>query len=64
MVTNQYTNVTDFDYFLPEELIAKEATIIRDSSRLLVAKTTGILDLQFSNIIDYIKLFNIFEHCF
>lgn len=47
----------DFDYYLPEELIAQVPLSIRDSSRLLVLdKETGDIEhKQFTNIIDYLN---------
>ena len=47
----------DFDYYLPNELIAQTPLIKRDSSRLLVIdKKTGNLEHSFfSNIIDYLN---------
>ncbi len=61
MITT-YTNLSDFDYLLPEKLIAKEPTISRDTSRLLIyqpninSNCIGIFkDLHFHNIIDFIK---------
>ncbi|MGI5891728.1 MAG: tRNA preQ1(34) S-adenosylmethionine ribosyltransferase-isomerase QueA [Bacillota bacterium] len=46
------TNVSDFDYFLPEELIAQEPIEPRDSSRLLVLdkKSGRITHDRFFNI--------------
>ena len=46
----------DFDYYLPEELIAQTPLIERTSSKLLVLdKTTGELEHKhFSNIIEYL----------
>ena len=48
--------VSDFDYELPEELIAQDPLEDRSSSRLLVMdKTTGELTHKhFSGIIDYL----------
>ena len=50
-------NVTDFDYNLPEELIAQTPLKKRDSSRLLVLdKNNGEIKHEtFSNIIDYLE---------
>ena len=47
----------DFDYYLPEELIAQTPLEKRDESRLLVLdKTTGeIKHKKFTNILDYIN---------
>lgn len=50
-------NVKDFDFFLPEELIAQEPMEQRDSSRLLVLdKKDGSIEHKiFRNIEDYIE---------
>lgn len=50
-------NVTDFDYNLPEELIAQTPLKKRDSSRLLVLdKNNGEIKHEtFSNITDYLR---------
>ena len=47
----------DFDYYLPEELIAQTPLLERDSSRLLVLdKFTGEIEHKhFSSIIDYLE---------
>ena len=49
--------VADFDYHLPEELIAQYPAPIRDSSRLIVLeRNTGTLEhTTFSHIVDYLK---------
>ena len=49
--------VKDFDYYLPDELIAQTPLKVRDSSRLLVLdKETGEVEHKvFSNIIDYLE---------
>ena len=49
--------LTDFDYYLPEELIAQTPLKKRDSSRLLVLdkKTGEIEHKHFYDIIDYLK---------
>ena len=49
--------VEDFDYNLPEELIAQKPLLERDSSKLLVLdKKTGELQHKhFSDIIDYLE---------
>ena len=50
-------NVNDFDYDLPEELIAQTPLEVRDSSRLLVLdkKTGNIEHKHFTDIIDYLE---------
>jgi len=47
----------DFDYYLPEELIAQTPLKQRDSSRLLVLdKNTGVIEHKhFPNILDYMN---------
>ena len=47
----------EFDYYLPDELIAQTPLEVRDSSRLLVLdkKTGNIKHSFFSNIIDYLN---------
>ena len=49
--------VQDFDYYLPEELIAQTPLKVRDESRLLVLdKDTGsITHKHFKDIIDYLE---------
>ncbi len=44
----------DYDYFLPEELIAQEAAVPKDSSRLMVVKEQTIEHRKFFDIIDYL----------
>ncbi len=48
---------SDFDYFLPENLIAQAPAMPRDSSRLLVynRKEDEIKDRVFSDIVDYLE---------
>ena len=48
---------SDFDYYLPEELIAQTPLKVRDSSRLLVLdKKTGEVEHKvFTDIIDYLE---------
>lgn len=50
-------NVNDFDYFLPEELIAQKPADRRDMSRLLVIhRDTGVLEHKhFYDIVDYLN---------
>ena len=50
-------DINDFDYYLPQELIAQTPLKQRDSSRLLVLdKNTGeISHKQFFNIVDYLN---------
>lgn len=47
----------DFDYFLPEELIAQTPLKDRSSSRLLVVdrKSKNLKDKHFTDILDYLK---------
>ena len=47
----------DFDYYLPEELIAQTPLVKRDSSRLMVVdrKTGEITHDIFHNIINYLN---------
>lgn len=47
----------DFDYYLPENLIAQHPSVKRDASRLMVLdKKTGLIEHKvFSDIIDYLK---------
>ena len=49
-------NTNDFDYYLPEELIAQTPLKDRSSSRLLVLdrKTGEITHRHFKDIIDYL----------
>ena len=51
---SQYT-LSDFEYKLPEELIAKLPTIKRDHSRLLIVNNTNLCDTTFCNITNYIN---------
>ena len=48
--------LSEFDYFLPEELIAQTPLEIRDEARLLVynRKNDTITHTKFKNIVDYI----------
>ena len=50
-------NIEDFNYELPEELIAQTPLKVRDSSRLLVLdKNTGEVEHKhFTDIIDYLE---------
>ncbi len=52
-----FMTVEDFDYFLPEELIAQTPLKQRDASRLLVLdKETGVVEHKyFGDIIDYLE---------
>ena len=47
--------LSDFDYELPDELIASNPPKNRDDSRLLVATNQNLLDLKFNQIIDFIN---------
>ncbi|MBO4725912.1 MAG: S-adenosylmethionine:tRNA ribosyltransferase-isomerase, partial [Firmicutes bacterium] len=50
-------NVNDFDYYLPEELIAQKPAEKRDGSRLLVIhRDTGMLEHKhFYDVVDYLN---------
>ena len=49
--------VNDFDYYLPEELIAQTPLANRSESKLLVLDKDGNIDhKKFSNIIDYLEV--------
>ncbi len=50
-------NISDFDYFLPENLIAQDPLEKRDESRLMIMnRTTGRLEHKhFRDIIDYLN---------
>ncbi|WP_434779844.1 tRNA preQ1(34) S-adenosylmethionine ribosyltransferase-isomerase QueA [Neisseria sp. Ec49-e6-T10] len=48
-------HVSDFDFNLPEELIAQYPPEKRGDSQLLVAKQQHIIDTQFVNIIDFVS---------
>ncbi len=56
MFGSEIMNISDFDYELPEELIAQTPLVKRDSSRLLVLnKNNGeVIHEHFTNIIDYL----------
>jgi len=49
--------VSDFNYYLPEELIAQHPLKKRDSSRLMVLNrdNSTIEDKNFTDILDYLK---------
>ncbi len=53
----KHTKIDDFYYHLPNELIAKDVSSKRDECKLLVMNNTNqnISDLQFTNIIDFLK---------
>ena len=48
-------NITEFDYLLPEELIALEPASPRSASRLLVYSENSILDSKFNQITQYLR---------
>lgn len=51
---NNLLQLSDFDYHLPEQLIACQPLVNRDDSRLLVVDETP-QDRQFKNILDYLN---------
>lgn len=53
----EYTKLSTYDYFLPEELIAQTPLEKRDESRLLVfdKNTKEIEHKQFKNILDFLR---------
>lgn len=51
----KYSQLSDFDYHLPEELIAAIPLEDRTASRLLVVNNDNLLDKHFTDIIDYIE---------
>lgn len=50
-------NISDFDYFLPEALIAQDPARDRDSSRLMVVRldSEGLEHRRFADLCDYLK---------
>ena len=46
-------NLSDFDYFLPKELIAQKPISRRDESRLMAVSKSKIEHKKFKNVIDY-----------
>ncbi len=48
-------DVTDFDYSLPDELIARSPLKRRDASRLLELKEEGLVDRTISDLIDLVE---------
>ena len=48
-------NLSDFDFELPNELIALRPAVPRTSARLLVSKQGHLQDKEFSDIIDYLR---------
>ena len=48
-------NLSDFDFFLPEELIALRPAKPRTSSRLLVSKDGSLTDTNFYNLENFLK---------
>jgi len=48
-------NITDFDYSLPNELIARSPLKQRDASRLLELKVNGQADRMISDLVDLIE---------
>jgi S-adenosylmethionine:tRNA ribosyltransferase-isomerase len=54
-MTKTYDNLFDYDYQLPEELIASKPIQKRDNSRLLIVEQNNFSDLLFKDIINYIN---------
>ena len=52
-------NLSDFDFFLPEELIALRPAKPRTSSRLLVSKDGSLTDTNFYNLENFLKFMKI-----
>ena len=50
-----FNNLTNFDYNLPDHLIALEPVNPRSASKLLVYSDGGILDAQFKSLFKYLK---------
>ncbi|NQS76508.1 MAG: tRNA preQ1(34) S-adenosylmethionine ribosyltransferase-isomerase QueA [Peptococcaceae bacterium] len=50
-------HIADFDYYLPQELIAQDPVAERDSSRLMVVRLdrAGLEHRQFSDLTDYLR---------
>jgi len=48
-------NLSEFDYYLPQELIAQEPIPERQNSRLLISKGNKISHKTFKECIKYIK---------
>ena len=47
-------NLTEFDFELPEELIATRPVSPRSSARLLVSNGEGLADRSVANLLDYL----------
>lgn len=47
-------NLTEFDFELPEELIATRPVSPRSSARLLVSNREGLADRSVANLLDYL----------
>lgn len=47
--------LSDFDFYLPNELIAQTPSLKRDESKLLVALNDKIVDAEFKQIINYLN---------
>lgn len=47
--------IEEFNYYLPEELIAQDPLEIRDSSRLLVLQDNQYEHHQFGNLVDFLR---------
>lgn len=54
MIDSKNLKLMDFDFDLPEDMIAKEPVFPRDASKLLVYKSGLVVDAIFSDIVDFV----------